>query len=147
QGTKVQALVALDGKEMKLDAEKAIIAVGVVGNTENLGLENTKIKIEKNAIKTDAFCQTDEPGVYAIGDVTSPPLLAHKASHEGILAADHLAGQKDLHPLIRQNIPGCTYSNPQIASIGLTEAAAKEQGYQLKIGRFPFVGNGKAIAL
>src|SRR5690606_25699097 len=105
------------------------------------------IKIEKNAIKTDAFCQTDERGVYAIGDVTSPPLLAHKASPEGILAADQLAGQKELHPLIRQNIPGCTYSNPHIASIGLTEAAAKEQGYQLKIGRFPFVGNGKAIAL
>lgn len=129
-----------------LKAEKLIMAVGVVANTENLGLEKTKIKLEKEHIATDKYLMTGEKGIYAIGDVTSPPWLAHKASHEGIVAVEHMFGENP-HPINPQNIPGCTYSNPQIASVGLTEAAAIEAGYELKVGRFPFMANGKAIAL
>jgi dihydrolipoamide dehydrogenase len=136
-----------DGKKESQIVERVISAVGVVGNVENIGLENTKVKIEKGCIKTDQYLQTDEPGVYAIGDVTTPPLLAHKASHEAIICVDKIANIKNVHPLKRENIPGCTYCYPQIASVGLTELKAKELGYKIKIGKFPFSANGKAIAM
>ncbi|MEX0583367.1 MAG: FAD-dependent oxidoreductase, partial [Sneathiella sp.] len=122
-------------------------AVGIVGNVENIGLEGTKVKVEKTHVVVDEYSRTGEPGVYAIGDLTGPPWLAHKASHEGVICVEKIAGEKDVHPLNTANIPGCTYCNPQVASVGLTEAAAKEKGYELKVGRFPFIGNGKAIAL
>jgi dihydrolipoamide dehydrogenase len=136
-----------DGSTSEATFDRVILAVGIVGNTENLGLENTKVKVEKNHILADQWGKTAEPGVYAIGDVTGAPWLAHKASHEGVICIEKIAGKKDVHPLNVKNIPGCTYSMPQIASIGLTEKAAKENGRQIKVGRFPFLGNGKAIAL
>ncbi len=136
-----------EGKPEKTTFDKVIVAVGIIGNTEDLGLEGTKVKVEKNQIKVNEFCQTDEPGVYAIGDVAGAPWLAHKASHEGVMVAEHIAGVKGLHPMNRSMIPGCTYSAPQVASVGLTEAQAKEKGHKLKVGRFPFMGNGKALAL
>jgi dihydrolipoamide dehydrogenase len=117
-----------------------------VPNTENIGLEKTKIKLEKGHIVTNSVCATDEPGIYAIGDVTGAPWLAHKASHEGVICVEHIAGHK-AHGLNINNIPGCTYSLPQIASVGLTEAKAKASGREVRVGRFPFMGNGKAIAL
>jgi len=144
--THVSVDIEIDGKSHNLQAEKLLMAVGIVGNSENLNLEKTKVKIQKTHIITNKYMQTDESGIYAIGDVTSPPWLAHKASHEGILAADHIAGLKT-HPIDKNNIPGCTYSSPQIASIGLTEAAAKAANYNLKIGKFPFMANGKALVL
>jgi dihydrolipoamide dehydrogenase len=134
-------------KTHTLQADRLIMAVGVTGNTEGLGLEKTKVKIEKGQIVTDSWLQTAEPGVYAIGDVTSGPWLAHKASHEAVICVERIAGIKDIHPLRRDTIPGCTYTSPQIASVGLNEAKAKEAGRHVKIGRFPFMGNGKAIAL
>jgi dihydrolipoamide dehydrogenase len=145
-------LVGKDGKEEKLKVERVILAVGIIGNTENLGLEGSDVKIERNQIQIDEFCQTDEKGIYAIGDVVAGPWLAHKASHEGIIAAEAIAFANGKlahkpHPLKKENIPGCTYCHPQIASVGLTEVKAKEQGYEVKIGRFPYIGNGKAIAL
>lgn len=136
-----------DGRKEEITVSRVIAAVGIVGNTENLGLENTKIKVEKNQIQVNDWLQTDEPGVYAIGDVAGAPWLAHKASHEGIICVEKIAGQKDVHPMKRSNIPGCTYCHPQVASVGLTEKAAKEKGYTVKVGRFQFIGNGKAIAL
>ncbi len=135
----------IDGKSQNIQAEKLLMAVGIVGNTENLNLEKTKVKIESNHIVTDKFMQTDEAGIYAIGDVTLPPWLAHKASHEGIIAAEHIAGLKT-HPIIVSNIPSCTYSSPQIASIGLTEISAKKS-HAIKVGKFPFMANGKALVL
>ncbi len=135
-----------DGKEEKLVVDRVIAAVGVVGNTEDLGLEGTKVKVEKNQILTDEYGATGEPGVYAIGDVAGTPWLAHKASHEGVICVEKIAGH-DPHPMKKENIPGCTYCTPQVASVGLTEAAAKELGHDVKVGRFPFIGNGKAIAL
>ena len=136
-----------DGKIEKISFDRVISAVGIVANTDGIGLENTKVKLDRGHIVTDGYLKTDEPGVYAIGDVTGAPWLAHKASHEGIICIDKIAGQKDVHPMVKTNIPGCTYCHPQVASVGLTEAAAKEQGYKVKVGRFPFMGNGKAIAL
>ena len=136
----------VDGKIQKIEAEKLLMAVGIMANTENLGIEKTKIKLDKGHIVTDQYMQTNEPGIYAIGDVASSPWLAHKASHEGIIAAEKLAGLKP-HVLLKNNIPGCTYSSPQIASVGLTELAAKEAGYKIKIGRFPFIANGKALVV
>lgn len=133
-----------DGKEMTVS--HVLVAAGVVGNVENLGLEGTKVKVEKNQIVVDDFCRTAEENIYAIGDVAGAPWLAHKASHEGIIAAEHIAG-KNPKAMKRSNIPGCTYSNPQIASIGYTEKKCKELGLDVKIGRFPFRGNGKALAL
>lgn len=130
-----------------LDAEKVIVAIGVVGNTEDLGLEKTRIKVEKGQIKTDQWGATDEPGVYAIGDVAGAPWLAHKASHEGVICVEKIAGLKNVHPLDASKIPGCTYSLPQVASIGMTEAKAKAAGKEIKVGRFPYMGNGKALAL
>lgn len=141
----VECVLDTKGKESKITAEKILVAVGVVGNTEGFGLENTKIKVEKNQIVANEFYETAEPGFYAIGDVAGGPWLAHKASHEAIICLDKIAG-KTIHPLNKSNIPGCTYSHPQIASVGFTEAKAKELGYKLKIGRFPYVANGKAIA-
>jgi dihydrolipoamide dehydrogenase len=135
-----------DGKKQDIKVERIISAVGIVANTEGLGLEGTKVKLERGQILVNSHCATGESGIYAIGDITGAPWLAHKASHEGVIAAEHIAG-KHPHAMKRENIPGCTYCQPQIASVGLTEAAAKEKGYELKIGRFPFMGNGKAVAL
>lgn len=135
-----------DGSTSTLEVDRVIAAVGVVGNSENLGLERTKVKTEKGQIITDEYNATAEPGVYAIGDVAGTPWLAHKASHEGIICAEKIAGHK-VKPLIKTNIPGCTYSMPQIASVGLTEAAAKAAGHEIKVGRFSGVGNGKALAM
>jgi dihydrolipoamide dehydrogenase len=123
-----------------------ISAVGIVGNTENLGLEGTKIKVEKTHVVVDGFGRTGEAGVYAIGDLTGAPWLAHKASHEGVVCVEAIAGLNP-HPFTTGNIPGCTYARPQVASVGLTEAEAKEGGREVKVGRFPFIGNGKAIAM
>ncbi|MCR9213609.1 MAG: dihydrolipoyl dehydrogenase [Proteobacteria bacterium] len=127
--------------------DRVILAVGIVGNVENIGLEGTKIKVDRTHVEVDEYSRTAEPGVYAIGDLTGPPWLAHKASHEGVICVEKIAGEKDVHPLNTSNIPGCTYCHPQVASVGMTEEAAKNAGYELKVGRFPFIGNGKAIAL
>ncbi len=143
----VTATVETTKGKQEITVEKVIMAVGVVGNTENIGLEKTKVKIDRGHIVTNEWLATDEPGIYAIGDVTAPPWLAHKASHEGVICVEKIAGVKDVHPMKKENIPGCTYCSPQIASVGLTEKAAKEKGYKIKVGRFPFIGNGKAIAL
>lgn len=143
----VTAHVEIKGKIEKIKVENVIMAVGISANTENIGLEKTKVKLDRGHIITDEWMQTDEPGVYAIGDVTGAPWLAHKASHEGIICIEKIAGQKDVHPMKKENIPGCTYCHPQVASVGLTEAKAKEAGHKVKVGRFPFMGNGKAIAL
>lgn len=143
----VTAHVEVAGKTEKITADRVIMAVGIVANTENIGLENTKVKTERGNIITDEYLQTAEPGVYAIGDVAGAPWLAHKASHEGVICVEKIKGLNDVHPMVKTNIPGCTYCMPQVASVGLTEKAAKEKGYELKVGRFPFIGNGKAIAL
>jgi len=132
------------GKAESLQADVAIVAVGIVGNVEDLGLEALGVKIEKTHVVTDDHGSTGVPGLYAIGDVAGPPWLAHKASHEGVHCVEHVAGLKPTN--LTSPIPGCTYSNPQIASVGLTEAQAKEQGIEVKVGRFPFRVNGKAIA-
>ena len=124
-----------------------ILAVAITANVEDLGLEGTKVAVEKGHIKADQWSRTGEPGVYAIGDLTGPPWLAHKASHEGIVCVEHIAGIKGVHPLVKENIPGCTYCRPQVASVGLTERAARDQGHKVKVGRFPYMGNGKAIAM
>ncbi len=134
------------GGKQTLVAERLISAVGVVCNTENLGLEKLGVKMDRGAIVTDGLGRTNVPGVYAIGDVAGPPMLAHKAEHEGVICVETIKGLHT-HAMDKLKIPGCTYCNPQIASVGLTEAKAKEAGYTLKVGRFPFVGNGKAIAL
>jgi dihydrolipoamide dehydrogenase len=134
------------GATQTLTAERVISAVGVVGNTENLGLEKLGVKIERGAILTDGACGTNVPGIYAIGDVAGPPLLAHKAEHEGVICVEAIKGLNP-HPMDKRLIPGCTYCSPQIASVGLTEQAAKEQKLDIRVGRFPFIGNGKAIAL
>lgn len=147
------AITKKDGSILEADYSHVIVAVGIVPNVENLGLEECRIEPDKRFhIKTDGFGRTNVPGIWAIGDVTDGPWLAHKASHEGVIAAEAIAaelGNKDVHPhpMDRANIPGCTYCHPQIASVGLTEAKAKEAGYELKVGTFPFIGNGKAIAL
>lgn len=135
------------GKTSEITVDRVIMAVGIVANTENIGLENTKVKLDRGHIVTNGYLETDEPGIYAIGDVTQGPWLAHKASHEGVICVEKIAGQKDVHPIKRENIPGCTYCMPQVASVGLSEKKAKEAGYTIKVGRFPFMGNGKAIAL
>jgi dihydrolipoamide dehydrogenase len=136
-----------DGKESQMTVDRVLSAVGITGNTENIGLEGTKVKVDRGHIVIDEWCRTGEPGVYAIGDVCGPPWLAHKASHEGVICVEKIAGREGLHPLDTSNIPGCTYSRPQVASVGLTEQAAKEAGHEVRVGRFPFIGNGKAIAL
>jgi dihydrolipoamide dehydrogenase len=143
----VTAHIDIGGKVETKTVDRVIMAVGIVGNTENLGLENTKVKVDRGQIVVDAYCKTDEVGVYAIGDVAGAPWLAHKASHEAIICIEKIAGLPNVHGLKRENIPGCTYCHPQVASVGLTEAKAKEAGYEIKVGRFPFMANGKAIAL
>lgn len=143
----VVATITQDGKTSTLEVDRVISAVGIIGNTEKIGLEGTKVVVERGHIVTDGYGRTAEPGVYAIGDVTGAPWLAHKASHEGVVCVEKIAGLKDVHPLRAENIPGCTYAYPQVASVGLTEAKAKELGHMIKVGRFPYMGNGKAIAL
>ena len=142
----VTAVIEANGKVQEITAERLISAVGIVGNVENIGLEGTKIVVDRTHVVADAMGRTGEPGVYAIGDLTGAPWLAHKASHEATICVESIAG---LHPDAMDvlNIPGCTYCRPQVASVGLTEAAAKAQGHAVKIGRFPFIGNGKAIAM
>jgi dihydrolipoamide dehydrogenase len=143
----VTATITVGGKSEQITVDRVISAVGIVGNVENLGLEGTKVKVEKTHIVIDQWGFTGEPNVYAIGDVAGPPWLAHKAMHEGVLVVEKIAGTKGVHPMKAENIPGCTYCQPQVASIGMTEAAAKAKGLQVKVGKFPFIGNGKAIAL
>jgi len=137
-----------DGKggTQQMTVDRVISAVGVTGNIENLGLEKLGVKTDRGTIVIDGMCRTNVPGIYAIGDVAGPPMLAHKAEHEGVVCVEAIKG---LHPhaMDKNLIPGCTYCNPQVASVGLTEAAAKAKGIEIRVGRFPFVGNGKAIAL
>jgi len=140
------AIKGKDGKVTTSEFSHVIVAIGIVPNTENIGLEALGVKTERGHIVTDPTCKTNVDGIYAIGDVTAPPWLAHKASHEGVIAVEAIAG-KHPHAMDVRNIPGCTYCHPQIASVGLTEAKAKEAGYAVKVGNFPFIGNGKAIAL
>jgi dihydrolipoamide dehydrogenase len=136
-----------DGKAQTLTVDRVILAVGITGNVEELGLDGTKVKVEKGHVVTNEWSETGEPGVYAIGDLTGPPWLAHKASHEGVVCVERIKGLNDVHPLDVTKIPGCTYCTPQVASVGLTEQAAKERGREVKVGRFPYMANGKAIAL
>jgi len=144
----VKATITLkDGKQEAQEFSRVVLAIGIVGNVENLGLEQQGVKIEKSHISIGEYGRTAAPGIYAIGDVAGPPWLAHKASHEGIICVEKIAGKNNVHPLNVKNVPGCTYSHPQVASIGLTETAAKANGREIKVGRFPFQGNGKAIAL
>jgi dihydrolipoamide dehydrogenase len=143
----VTATLVAGDKTETVTAERVILAVGIVGNVENIGLEKTKVKVERTHIVVDQWCATGEPGIYALGDVVGPPWLAHKAMHEGVMCIERIAGLNTVHPLNTNNIPGCTYCMPQVASIGLTEKKAKEAGYEVRVGRFPFIGNGKAVAL
>jgi dihydrolipoamide dehydrogenase len=142
----VTATIEGKGGAQTINVERVISAVGVVGNIENLGLEKVGVKTERGAIVVDALNRTSVPGIYAIGDVAGPPLLAHKAEHEGVICVEAIKGLKP-HPMDKRLIPGCTYCSPQIASVGLTEQAAKEKKLDIRVGRFPFAGNGKAIAL
>jgi dihydrolipoamide dehydrogenase len=157
-GAKVEALEAGDnnveatlqlakGKSETVTFDRVILAIGITGNVENIGLEAAGVKVEKGHIVIDEYCRTAAEGIYAIGDVAGPPWLAHKASHEGVLCVEKIAGVEGVHPLNTKNVPGCTYCSPQVASIGLTEKAAQDAGHEVKVGRFPYQGNGKAIAL
>ena len=145
-GVGVTAHIEQDGKVTTQEFDTVISAVGIVGNVENLGLEALGVKIDRTHVVTDEYCRTGVEGLYAIGDIAGAPWLAHKASHEGVMVAELIAGGHP-HPIKPNSIAGCTYCHPQIASVGLTEAKAKEAGYQIKVGHFPFIGNGKAIAL
>ena len=140
-------LAGKDGKTTEITVDRVISAVGIVGNFEGLGLEGTKVKVEKTHVVVNEWAETGEPGVYAIGDLAGAPWLAHKASHEGVVCVEKIAGKAGKHGFSNKNIAGCTYCRPQIASVGLTEKAAKAAGHEVKVGRFPFMGNGKAIAL
>ena len=143
----VTCVVEQGGKIRAIPVDRVISAVGIVGNVEGIGLEGTKVRVEETHVLTDEWSETDEPGVYAIGDLTGPPWLAHKAEHEGVICIEKIAGLKGIRPLEAARIPGCTYCHPQIASVGLTEERAKAAGHDVKVGRFSFIGNGKAIAL
>jgi dihydrolipoamide dehydrogenase len=143
---KVTAHIEAGGKVTTEDFDTVISAVGIVGNVENLGLEKLGVKIDRTHVVTDQYCRTGVDGLFAIGDIAGAPWLAHKASHEGVMVAELIAGGKP-HPVKPESIAGCTYCHPQVASVGYTEAKAKELGYDVKVGRFPFIGNGKAIAL
>jgi len=143
----VKATIDVGGKKETIEVDRVILAVGITGNIEDVGLDKTKVKTDRGHIVVDQWLQTDEPGVYAIGDVVGPPWLAHKASHEGVLCVEKIAGVEGVHPLDTSNVPGCTYCSPQVASVGLTEAKARAAGHEVKVGRFPYIGNGKAIAL
>lgn len=136
-----------NGKTEVIEAERVVLAVGIVGNTENIGLEAVGVKVDRGHVVVNEWLETGVPGLYAIGDLCGPPWLAHKASHEGVICVEKIAGKNDVHPLDTSLIPGCTYCQPQVASVGLTEAKAKEAGHKVRVGRFPFNGNGKAIAL
>ena len=142
----VTATIEADGSSQEIKVDRVILAVGIVGNVEDIGLEGTGVAVDRTHVTINEWSETGETGVYAIGDLVGPPWLAHKASHEGVICVEHMAGL-DTHPLDTSNIPGCTYCRPQIASVGLTEAAAKEAGHDVKVGSFPFLANGKAIAL
>ena len=142
----VTAHVETNGKVETMEFDTVISAVGIVGNVENLGLESLGVKVDRTHVVTDEFCRTGVEGLYAIGDIAGAPWLAHKASHEGVMVAEHIAGGHP-HPIKPGSIAGCTYYHPQVASVGMTEAKAKEAGFTVKVGRFPFIGNGKAIAL
>jgi dihydrolipoamide dehydrogenase len=141
------AVKLASGDTEEIEAERVISAVGITANVEDLGLDALGVKVDRGHIAVNQWCETGVPGIFAIGDVAAPPWLAHKASHEGVMVAERIAGLKDVHPVDLNNIPGCTYCHPQVASFGLTEAKAKESGREIKVGRFPFMGNGKAIAL
>ena len=143
----VTVTVEIAGKSQDIVVDRVISAVGIVGNVENLGLEGTGVVVDRTHVQTDGYGRTGEPGVYAIGDLTGAPWLAHKASHEGVICVEKIAGLPDVHPMDITNIPGCTYCRPQVASVGLTEARAKEAGYEVRVGKFPLLANGKAIAL
>ena len=143
----VTATIEAGGKASELTVDRVILAVGIVGNVEGIGLEGTGVKVERGHVVADEWLRTGEPGIYAIGDLVGAPWLAHKAMHEGVVCVEHIAGVNGVHPLDTRNVPGCTYCRPQVASVGLTEKAARDQGYEVKIGHFPFIGNGKAIAL
>ena len=143
----VLAEIITNKKVEKINSEKLILAIGIIANTEKLGLKDFNVKIDKGHVVTNEFLETDEKGVYAIGDITDGPWLAHKASHEGILCVEKIAGHQNLKPIDKTSIPGCTYCRPQVASIGMTETQARSKNINLKIGKFPFIGNGKAIAL
>ncbi len=144
--TKVVAHIEIGGKVETQDFDTVISAVGIVGNVEDLGLEKLGVKLDRTHVVVDEFCRTGVKGLYAIGDIAGAPWLAHKASHEGVMVAELIAGGKP-HPVRPESIAGCTYCTPQVASVGYSEAKAKELGYEIKVGRFPFIGNGKAIAL
>jgi dihydrolipoamide dehydrogenase len=146
-GNEVTATIAAGGKATELTVERVILAVGIVGNVEELGVDGTGVAVEHTHIVVDEWLRTGEPGIYALGDVTGPPWLAHKAMHEGVICVEHIAGINDVHPLDTTNIPACTYCRPQIASVGLSEQAARDAGHEVRVGHFPFIGNGKAIAL
>ena len=147
KATAKNVTASFEGDIAPVTAERAIMAVGITGNSESLGLEGTKVKIDRGHIVTDGYGATGEPGVYAIGDVTGPPWLAHKASHEGIICVEKIAGEPGVHAIADGSVPGCTYCRPQVASVGMTEAAAIEAGHKVRVGRFPMLANGKAIAL
>ena len=143
----VATISQADGTPIRIETERMILAVGIVGNTEELGLEGTAVRVDRAHVEVDEWCQTGEPGVFAVGDLVGPPWLAHKATHEGVLAAERIAGVEGLRPLNAARIPGCTYCRPQVASVGISEAQAIERNLELKVGRFPFKASGKAIAL
>jgi len=147
RGESVIARIEGGGEGSELAVERVILAVGIVGNVEDIGLEDTGVEVERSHVVVDEWLRTGEPGVYAIGDLVGPPWLAHKAMHEGVICVERIAGVNDVHPLDLHNIPSCTYCRPQVASVGLTEKAARDAGHEVKIGHFPFIGNGKAIAL
>ena len=143
----VTVTVEAGGKSQDITVARVISAVGIVGNVEGIGLEGSGVKVDRAHVVIDEWCRTGEPGVYAIGDLAGPPWLAHKAMHEGVICVEKIAGVKGVHPMNTANIPGCTYCWPQVASVGMTEAAAKAAGREIRVGKFPFIGNGKAIAL
>jgi dihydrolipoamide dehydrogenase len=146
-GAGVTVQVEANGKAEALTVDRVISAVGIVGNVEGIGIEGTGVQVDRTHVVIDEYGRTGEPGVYAIGDLAGPPWLAHKASHEGIVCVEKIAGLYDVHPMDMTNIPGCTYCRPQVASVGFTEARAKAAGKEVRVGRFPFIGNGKAIAM
>ena len=143
----ITAVVESGGSAEEITVDRVISAAGIVGNVEGLGLEGTGVVVERTHVVIDEYCRTGEPGVYAIGDLAGAPWLAHKASHEGVVCVEKIAGLNDVHPINWTNIPGCTYCRPQVASVGLTEARARQEGHEVRVGHFPFIGNGKAIAM
>ncbi len=146
EGEAITATIEADGGTQTLTVERVILAVGIVGNVENIGIEETGVRVKKSHVVVDEWLRTGEAGVHAIGDLVGPPWLAHKASHEGVICVERIAGL-DAHPLDVARIPGCTYCRPQVASIGVSENAAAEMGREVRIGRFPYLANGKAIAM